>query len=177
MRMVYKILIITIPIIFYIVYKISTPNSELNKMTNEEIKTYFIKHNRELKYLVGICDKYPQIKFVDTTDIDILLDYYNKKLSNDTREKIKQMQSMIKKLKIYSMSCGSGIGNDDNQLAGVDFTLYSSGLSLGGEAESISFETKAFRDLFKHKKRIKVDGIKVYPLNEEGWSIVVSQSK
>ena len=175
MRMAYKILIVILPITFYIWYKLSTPNSELPKMTKEEIKIYFKKYNKELKHLVSICDNNPEIRFVDTTDIDLLTEYYSEKLPESIIEKIKQMQSIIKELKIYSMHCGSGIANNDNQLAGVSFNLYSDGLSLGGEGQSISFETKAFRDLFKHKKRIKIDWEEVYPLDEEGWSIVFSK--
>jgi hypothetical protein len=161
-----------IPIILYIWYKISAPNSELPKMTNEEIKTYFIKNNKEFKDIVNICDKYPKIGFVDTEDIDILKEYYNEKLPNDTLKKMKQIQNIIKKINIYSLQCASGITNKDNQLAGVSFVLYSFGFTFGGESQSINFETKAFRDLFNHKKRIKIDNEEIYPLNEEGWSIV-----
>lgn len=176
MQVGYKILIITIPIIFYIWYKISTPNSELSRMTKEEIKTYFKNNNKELKYIVNICDKYPKIGFVDTEDIDTLKEYYNEKLPNDTLEKMKQIQDIIKKINIYSLQCASGITNKDNRLTGVSFILHSSGFTFGGESQSIDFETKAFRDLFKHKKRIKIDNEEIYPLNEEGWSIVYSKN-
>lgn len=176
MRVVNKILIITIPIILYIWYKVSTPNSELSRMTNEEIKTYFIKNNKELKDIVNICDKYPKIGFVDTEDINVLKEYYNEKLSNDTLEKMKQIQNIIKRINIYSLQCASGIANKDNRLAGVSFVLYSSGFAFGGESQSINFETKAFRDLLKHKKRIKIVNEEIYPLDEEGWSIVYNKN-
>ena len=176
MQMVYKILItiilITIVLALFIGYKLSIPNSELNKMKTEEIETYFKTNKKELKHLVEICDKYSEIGFVDDTNVNELIMYYEENLSTETRSKIKEIQNINKTIKIFSMECERSSMVIDNKLMGVSFVLYSYGLSLGGESQSIGFETKEYLDSLKNHKKIDIANMKVYPLSEEGWSII-----
>jgi len=175
MRMVYRIFLFVLLGLIFQGCKDITQNSKLPKMSIDEIKVYFHKHDKDLKYIVKICDQDPKITFVDDRDINALVEFYNEKLSDATIQNIKEIQKIIKKLKIYTVHCGSGVKDNDEKLSVVSFVLYSSGLLFGGESQSIIFETQAFRDLFRNKKRIKIEEDKTYSLDEKGWFIVFSR--
>jgi len=143
-------------------------NSELDKMSNKEIEKYFIQHKKELKYLVDICEKNSAIKRVEK---DKSL-FYVKNPSINDKKVAKEAEKLIGQLKIYNMQCSRSQMVLNNKLMGVSFALYSAGLGISGEGQSINYDTKRFLDSLPNHKKANIPWRTIIPLPEERWSIV-----
>ena len=165
MRMVYKIISFTL-----ITNLLSgcLQNSELDKMSNKEIEKYFAKHKTELKQLVEICEKNSAIQRVEK---DESLFYLNNPSVSDTKI-VKKAEGIVKQLKIDNMQCSRSHMILDNQLLSVSFCLYSAGLGVSGEAQLIKYRTKKFRKRLAKKEKVNIPWRTIFPLPEEGWSII-----
>ena len=146
----------------------SGTHSELDKMSNKELEEYFLKHKSELSHIVNICEQYPTIRRIEKDNTS----YYDDNISDETKKKVKSIQEIVERLSIDNVQCGRSNMMLNNQLMGASFCLYSSGLGISGEGQSIDFETKKSRDTWKGKKKVAIPWETVYPLNKEGWSIV-----
>lgn len=168
MQMVYKLFVSILVIGFLQGCNSWTQNSELNKMSNNELEEYFLKYKSELKYLVGICEQYPALKRVEKSKSL----YYSKNPSIEVKKTIKRIQSIVAKLKIDNIQCSRSDMVLNNQLLGVFFVLYSSGLGISGEGQLISYDTKRFLDSLPNHKKANISWRTIFPLSEEGWSII-----
>lgn len=165
MQMVYKI------VVFILIADLLSgclQNSELNKMSNKEIEKYFGKHKIKLKYLVEICEKNPAIKRVEKDESL----FYEENISVNNKKIVKKAENLIKQLKIDNMQCSRSHMILDNELLDISFWLYSAGLGVSGEGQLIRYRTKKFRNRLAKKEKVTIPWETVYPLPEEGWSII-----
>lgn len=145
-------------------------NSELPKMTNEELKSFFITNQTDLQEIVDICEEYPTIKRIEKDRVV----YYEDLFSDSASKAVNRAQTIVDKLKIFCVECSRSHIVLDNQLMGASFCLYSAGLGVSGEGQSIVFDTKRFRDDLakENRKKANIPWRTIFPLPEEGWSIV-----
>jgi len=165
MRIVYKI---TVIILISGFLSGCLQNSELDKMSNKEIEKYFISHKKELKHLIDICENNSAIKRVEKSESL----FYIKNPSTQIIKVAEEAQSIVKQLKIDSMQCSRSDMDLDNKLMGISFVLYSAGLGVSGEGQFISYDTKRFLDSLPNHKKANIPWRTIFPLPEEGWSIV-----
>lgn len=143
-----------------------------DKMTKDEIGQYYQKNKIVLSHIVSTCEKYPQIRRVEKDEI---MYYKDSNVSKDANLAGKDIQENIKKIKVSDVVCFRDGFQSNGNLTSVDFILYSFGISLGGEAQSIEYETKQYRDEMKKRKKVDISWQTVYPLPDEGWSIVFTK--
>jgi len=173
MQIVYKILITMLFLLSIEGCTSCSQNTELDKMTMDELEVFFENNKPKFKSIVNLCTRYPEIHTVNDISLNILLISYESNITKEAKNAIVEIRSLIKDIKLLSIRCGRRTQILKNQLLGVSFSLYSEGLMFGGGyAQSILFESKAYRDFRKYKKQPLLTAD--YPsLGEDGWFIYI----
>ena len=159
---------------FLVGCELTNKNSPMDKMNDKEIKQYFIDHKNDLEKIVKICKQNPKIRFMDKT-IEGSSFYENtydiSKQTLQTQQELKKAIGIINQIKLDNVHCVYLYEQPDIPIfARVSFTVYSAGLLVGGEGQSIEYETKIFRE--KYKKYLKEPNYIEVSLPYEGWFIL-----
>jgi len=155
----------TVAILIFIFFY--SKNTELDKMTNQEIRDYFYKNKKDLDKIIDFCTNYPSLKRVDREEIK----FYKKNVSKETKDIAHNIQTIIKSIKIDSIECSRLKEILNNNLLGVSFLLYSSGIGVSGEGQFLEYNTKQSRKYQKEHKPIDIPWQTEVPI-EDGWVIV-----
>jgi chaperonin cofactor prefoldin len=170
MKLFFKILSIFLVMVSLAIWFILRPNTELDKMTNSEIKEYFYKHKSILNDIVDVCRAYPSIERIDKDSFK----FYKEGLathSQDRNKAVKETQKTLKDIKAGVVQCSRLKEILNNELLGVSILLYSAGLGVSGEAQSLDYDTEEDRKLQEKRKRVEILWETKTPI-EDGWSIV-----
>jgi len=164
------ILVIVVSLAIWFILR---PNTELDKMTNSEIKEYFYKHKSTLNGVVDVCREYPSIQRIDRDSFK----FYKKSLSTHSQDRnkvVKEIQKTLKDIKAGVVQCGRLKEILNNELLGVSILLYSAGLGVSGESQSLNYDTKEDKKLQEKRKRVEIPWETKTPI-EDGWSIVYTK--
>ena len=148
-------------------------NSQMDKMSDQEIRSYFKKHKKDLERIVEICKQNPEIDFMD--DSVEGASFYNdnvydfSKQTPKVQRAVKEAIQIIKRDKLFSVHCGHFYHLPDHPFTGVSFVLYSSGLTVAGEGQSIEYDSRWYREVYLRNHKIEQNLSKNKILTTDGW--------
>lgn len=162
----FVITIMSVFIIFIFVFFYSK-NTELDRMTNQEITNYFYKNKKNLKKIIDFCEEYPTLQRVN----EFTFKLYEQNISKEVNKAVLDIQKIITSIKVDAVECSRLKKVLNNDLLGVSFWLYSAGLGVSGEGQLLEYETIRNKEYWKGKKRIDIPW-QTKLLIEDDWSIV-----